>query len=132
MGRPRRVLVCGESVALAGIAASLALDPDCQVASHCLPVCHDELHALQPDVILFDLDAVSPAFVYTTSRALHGVLLIGIDLETNRALLWIEQQAEGMSSQDLVEVVRGWGRCSSSLPWAMNDETVRPAAFRFK
>lgn len=113
MGRPRRVLVCGDSVALAGISASLALDPDCQVTNHCLPVCDGELHALQPDVILFDLDAVSPAFVYTTSRTLRGALLIGIDLETNRALLWTEQQVEGMSSQDLVEAVRGSGSIPS-------------------
>jgi hypothetical protein len=105
MGKPRRVLVCGDSVALAGIATSLALDPDCQVAHHGLPIRDEELRGLQPDVILFDLDAAPPAFVYNTSRALHGVLLIGIDLETNRALLWAERQAEGMSSRDLARVI---------------------------
>ena len=31
MGKARRVLVCGDSVALAGIAASLSLAPDCEV-----------------------------------------------------------------------------------------------------
>ena len=105
MGRPRRTLVCGDSVALAGIAASLALDPDCQVAGHGLPIRDEELRDLQPDVILFDLDAVPPAFVYNTSRALRGVLLIGIDLETNWALVWTERQAEGMSSRDLARVI---------------------------
>lgn len=109
MGKPRRVLVCGDSVALAGIAASLALDPDCQVAGHGLPLRDEELRELQPDVIVFDLDAVPPAFVYTASRALRGVLLIGIDLETNRALVWNEQQAEGMCSQDLIDVIHGSG-----------------------
>jgi len=113
MGKPRRVLVCGDSVALAGIATSLALDPDCQVAHHGLPIRDEELRDLQPDVILFDLDAVPPAFVYNTSRALRGVLLIGIDLETNRALIWTEQQAEGMCSQDLMDVIRG---SRSALP----------------
>ena len=69
----------------------------------------EALRGLQPDVILFDLDAVPPAFVYTASRSLRGVLLIGIDLETNRALLWAEQQAEGMSSRDLVRVIHQYG-----------------------
>jgi hypothetical protein len=109
MGKPRRVLVCGDSVALAGIATSLALDPNCQVAHHGLPICDEVLRNLQPDVILFDLDAVPPAFVYTASRSLRGVLLIGIDLETNRALLWAEQQAEGMCSQDLMDVIHSSG-----------------------
>jgi hypothetical protein len=119
MGRPRRVLVCGDSVALAGIATSLAIDPDCQVASRGLPICDEELRDLHPDVLLFDLDSVSPAFVYTTSQALRGVLLIGIDLETNRALLWIGQQAEGLGSQDLMEMIH---RSGPQLPGTDNSQ----------
>lgn len=114
MGRPRRVLVCGDSVALAGIGTSLAGDPDCEVASHAWPICDDELRDLHPDVLLFDLDSVPPAFVYTTSRALRGVLLIGIDLETNRALLWTGQEAEGLRSRDLVDVIRSSGPAHSN------------------
>ena len=59
--------------------------------------------------MLFDLDAVPPSFVYTVSSELPGALLIGIDLEMNRALLWTERQAEGMSSQDLARVIHQKG-----------------------
>jgi hypothetical protein len=109
MGKARRVLVCGDSVALAGVATSLSLDPDCEVLSHVLPINRKELHRLHPDVVLFDLDAVPPSFVYAVSSQLPDLLLIGIDLETNRAMLWTERQAEGMSSQDLARVIHHKG-----------------------
>ena len=109
MEKTQHVLICGDSVALAGIAASLSLDPDCAVLSHAWPITRKELHCLLPDVVLFDLDAVPPSFVYTVSREVPGALLIGIDLETNRALLWTERQAEGISSQDLARVIHHKG-----------------------
>ena len=88
MRKARRVLVYGDSVALAGVATSLSLDPGCEVSGHCLPVGEEELVDLRPDAVIFELDAVPPAFVYTVSRQLPGLLLIGIDLETNRAIYW--------------------------------------------
>jgi len=109
MEKTQRVLVCGNSVALAGIETSLSLDPGCEVLSHALPIDPDELRTLQPHVVLFDLDAVPADFVYTVSRELPGLLLIGIDLETNRAVLWNERQAVGMSSHDLADVIRRSG-----------------------
>ena len=97
------------SVALAGIAASLSLDPDCEVLSHAWPITRKELHCLAPEVVLFDLNAVPPSFVYTVSSELPGALLIGIDLETNRALLWTEREAEGLSSQYLAQIIHHKG-----------------------
>jgi hypothetical protein len=122
MGKTRRVLVCGSSVALAGIETSLSLDPDCQVLSHALPIDREELRKLDPHVILFDLDAVSADFVYIISRELPGLLFIGIDLETNRAVLWSERQAVGMSSQDLADMIR-----HSGTPLADTDAEHRAA-----
>jgi hypothetical protein len=91
-----------------------------------LPSERDELRVLQPHVVLFDLDAVPADFIYTISRELPRLLLIGIDLETNRAVLWTERQAAGMSSQDLVDVIR---RSGSPLP---DTDAGRPAAEPFR
>jgi hypothetical protein len=126
MEKTHRVLVCGSSVALAGIETSLSRDPSCEVLSHALPINRDELRTLQPHVVLFDLDAVPADFIYTISRELPRLLLIGIDLETNRAVLWTERQAAGMSSQDLVDVIR---RSGSPLP---DTDAGRPAAEPFR
>jgi DNA-binding NarL/FixJ family response regulator len=109
VAKTQRVLVCGSSVALAGIETSLSLDPGCEVLSHASPISREELHSLAPDVVLFDLDAAPPSFVFTVSSELPGALLIGIDLETNRAMLWTESQAEGLSSQDLAQIIRHKG-----------------------
>ena len=105
MGKVQRVIVYGNSVALAGIEASLDMDPECEVIGHAWPVNQQGLCDLQPDVVIFELDAVQPEFLYTLSKELPGLLLISIDSETNRALLWSGQQAQGWTIQDLEQVI---------------------------
>lgn len=107
MGSVQRVLVYGDSVALAGVATSLSLDPDCEVLGHCLPMREEELERCHPDALIFELDVLPPTSVYAVSRQLPGLLLIGIDLETNRAFLWTGKQMEGWTSLDLKEVIHG-------------------------
>ena len=105
MERKQRVVVYGDTVALAGIEASINLDPGCEVIGHAWPIDQQEMCKLQPDVVIFELDAVRPEFPYALSKELPGLLLIGIDPETNRAQLWCRQRAEGWTSQDLAEVI---------------------------
>ena len=113
MESKQRVVVYGNTVALAGIEASIHLDPGCEVVGHAWPIDQLELCKLQPDVVIFELDAVRPEFPYTLSRALPGLLLIGIDPETNRVQLWSGQRAEGWTSQDLAEVIH---QAKSQIP----------------
>jgi hypothetical protein len=109
----QRVIVCGNSVALAGIETSLGMDDDCEVMGHAMPAAVDELRELNPDVVIFELDAVQHELIYTLSKELPGLLMIGIDLETNRVVLWTQQQAEGWTSQDLARVIRHTGKTGS-------------------
>ena len=113
MGKVQRVIVYGNSVALAGIEASINLDPECEVIAHAWPISQQELCRLHPDVVIFELDAVQPEFLYTLSKELPGLLLISIDPESNRALLWSGQQAEGWTIQDLEQVIH---QASSNIP----------------
>ncbi len=105
MGNVPRVIVYGNSVALAGIEASIKLDPECEVIAHAWPISQQELCRLHPDVMIFELDAVQPEFLYTLSKELPGLLLISIDPESNRVLIWSGQQAEGWTIQDLEQVI---------------------------
>ena len=73
---------------------------------HALPVDPQELARLRPDVVIYALGALQPEQLYPLAKDLPGLLLIGIDLETNRALLWSGQQAQGWTSQDLAQVIR--------------------------
>lgn len=110
MGKVQRVIVCGNSVALAGIETSLGLDADCEVIGHAMPATACELRGLDPDVVIFELDALPHEIIYTLSKELPGLLMIGINLETNRAVMWLEQQAEGWTSRDLARVIRHTGK----------------------
>ena len=105
MEKKRRVVVYGNTVVLAGIEASIILDQGCEVVPHPWPMDRQALCTLDPDVVIFELDAVPSEFPYTLSRERPGLLLIGIDPETNQALLWYGQKAEGWTSQDLAEVI---------------------------
>ena len=106
MEKKQRVVVYGNTVALAGIEASIHLDPGCEVIGHAWPIDQQELCKLQPDVVIFERDADRPEFPYALPKKLPRLLLIGIDPETNRAQLWCRQQVEGWTSQDLVQVIR--------------------------
>jgi hypothetical protein len=105
MGNVQRVIVYGDSVALAGIKASLVLDPKCEVIGRSITIDEQELCMLQPDVVIFEAGAVRPEFPYTLSVELPGLLLIGIDVETNRVFLWAGQQVKVLSSQGLAEII---------------------------
>ena len=98
-------MVYGNSVALEGIAASLGLDSECEVTWHTMPIDQQGLSKSHPDVVIFELDAVPAELLYTLSKDLPGLLLIGIDPERDRAQLWSGQQANGWTSQDLSQVI---------------------------
>jgi hypothetical protein len=119
MERKQRVVVYGNTVALAGIEASINLDLGCEVVAHAWPIDQKELCKLQPDVVIFELDAVRPEFSYALTKERPGLLLIGIDPETNRAHLWSGQQVEGWTSQDLAEVIH---EASFHIPVPTRDE----------
>lgn len=119
MKKVQRVVVCGNSVALAGIATSLGMDDNCEVVGHAMPVAAGELRELNPDVVIFELKAVPQELIHALSKYLPRLpdqpplRLIGIDLETNRAVLWTEQQADGWTSKDLSRVIRHTGKTGS-------------------
>ena len=115
MRKIQRVIVYGNSLALAGIEASLNLDPECEVVGHAWPFDQQELSKSYPDVVIFELDAVPPERLYALSKEIPGLLLIGIDPESNRAQLWSGQQAKGWTSQDLSRVIH---RAKFNIPFS--------------
>jgi hypothetical protein len=105
MKKRPRVFFYGSTVVLAGIEASLNLDPDCEIVGHTISFDPNELRALHPDVVIFELVGETPDFGMNLAQELPGLLLIGIDSETNRALLWSGWEARALTSRDLAEVI---------------------------
>lgn len=98
------VLICGDTLVLAGLRASLAayaaLDVIALERPDAAAVC-----ALHPDALIFDVGAIEPAALYAIAELLPGLLLVGVDAATSRVLLWSGQQEDPLSTGDLVTMI---------------------------
>jgi hypothetical protein len=95
---------------LSGVRTSLEANPAFEVIA--LDASHgggQDLLALGPDIVIFDTGSVHPQFPYDLIQQWTG-LLIGIDPDSNQALLWTGQHRSELSVQDLVEVIRQQSR----------------------
>jgi hypothetical protein len=96
----------GDTVVLAGLSASLTSYSELEVTTLDGPAAMEgDLCALQPDVVIFDIGAVRPAFRFELVEKLPDLVLVGIDPGSNRALVWSGQQVCQLSTGDLVQLI---------------------------
>ncbi len=110
MGKIHRVIVLGNTLVLAGIKTSLSLDKRCEMILCEQSASLQDLAALRPDALIFELDTLPGEFLYALSREITGLLLIGIDPETNRAIFWTGQEASDISAHDLTHAIHHTGK----------------------
>jgi hypothetical protein len=104
----RRVVLYGRSVILGSLNVSLQSYPNLEVVSLAPPLpSAQELCALAPDVILFDVETGRPEAAFSLLGTCPGLLLIGIDPSSNQALLWSGRHLRELSTHDLVRVMSG-------------------------
>lgn len=102
----KRVILYGRSVILGTVGASLQQYPDLEVISLSLPLPDvQELGALAPDVIIFDLQAPHPDLAISLLDASPRLTLIGIDPSSDRMFLWFGRHLNVLSTQDLVQAI---------------------------
>jgi hypothetical protein len=65
----------------------------------------EKIRTSPPDAIIFDLAAAAPSFAVPLLRRFPGVVLIGVDLTTNRMLVMSGKQARLLTDDDLVRVI---------------------------
>jgi hypothetical protein len=80
----------------------------------------DELRAYCP-ALIFDTGTIQPEFLLSLFQQ-PGLLLIGIDPETHRALVWSGRQAAAVDAADLVQVIIGTGPADPSPGLGSNGE----------
>jgi hypothetical protein len=80
----------------------------------------EEMRALKPAVIIFDLTAVQPGFPLAMLQQ-PGLLLIGIDPETHQAQVWSGMQVVAASADDLIAMIQkiGGGKRCRQGEWLM-------------
>lgn len=109
----RRVLLYGKSVILGAVGASLRGCPYLEVVSLAPPLpAAQELCALAPDAIIFDLEAAHPDAALSLLQGRPRLLLIGLDPATDQMLLWSGEHSRALSMQDLVQALMASGGVS--------------------
>jgi DNA-binding NarL/FixJ family response regulator len=102
------VVVVGKSLLMSSIGASLQDCAGLQVLTVAAEV-NDAAHrvgVLQPDVVLFDLGAAQPDFAVTLWKGQPDLLLIGVDLATNEALVLSGKRTRAYTTEDLLQVIQ--------------------------
>ena len=107
MEASRHICIYGNSVILGTLGASLRRYPQLEVTSLWPdPLQISELQALNPNVIIFDLDAPRPEAAFSLLESCPGLLLIGISPDANYVRTWYGQQLREIpSAHDLLEVI---------------------------
>ena len=106
MEKKQRVIVIGNTVVMAGIEASLGLDPNCEVVDYALTVDQPGLSGLHPDVVVFELEALRPELLGRLSNELSGLLLIGVDPSSDELLVLSGQRTRAYTTEDLLQVIQ--------------------------
>lgn len=101
-----RVAICGSSLTMAGLAISLKTNLDVDVVR--IPTITAAL-AQNPDeqatVIAFDLGELSGDLAVRLLRGRPGLLLIGVDPDSDRLLVLSGQAEQVFSAADLVRII---------------------------
>lgn len=102
-----RLIVYGNSVFLAGIKTQLeqvpALELFAMEAAQTKVV--DRMCACQPQAVIFDLSMGYPDFALSLLHELPGLLLIGVDPNSNEMLVLSGQQERAVTLTDLLKVI---------------------------
>ena len=109
MEERQKVVLYGNSLVLAGIEASLKAYPGIELI--CLdvqpPAEVQQLCALSPAAVIFDLGAVPPEFPFSLLREQPDLLVIGVDAAGDKLLVLSGQQAHSLTTETLVQVIEG-------------------------
>ncbi len=107
--KTRTVVLYGGNLVMSTIGASLQKRPEFQVQEikGLLANIIDKLEAAPPDAILFDLDAAQPDFAIPLLRNHPTIMLIGVDVKSNKMLVLLGEQSRLLTADDLVKVIEG-------------------------
>jgi hypothetical protein len=102
----------GNSLFIAGVEASLQHRSELTVAriDASLPDAADCLVALNPDVVVMDLDDPDAGLLLSFLREHPGLPVLGLGLADDRAVVLSSQRVTALTTTDLAEVIATVGR----------------------
>ncbi|MBN1581990.1 MAG: hypothetical protein JXA89_14895 [Anaerolineae bacterium] len=102
------VVLLGDSVLIDGVAAGLVGGqvPDMVRINTLTADIVERLKSLQPDLIVFELDAPRSSSIFALLREQPGILLLGLDLDYSQVLVLNSQQHITQTMSDLYQIVQ--------------------------
>ncbi len=109
MGK-KNIVLYGNSLVIEGLAVSLTSYPGLTLHQVNGRGWHwmEQLTALHPDVVIFDLAAGPPDHAFLLLWEQPQVLLIGVDLARHEMFQWAGQCARAQTTQDVIRAIQGW------------------------
>jgi hypothetical protein len=101
------VIVCGSSLHMAGLAASLRVNPDVDVTSipaNAAALVH-RIDELAPAVVAFDLDELPGDLAISLLRDRPDLILVGVDPSSEGMLLLSGRREQPVSAAELLQVI---------------------------
>lgn len=107
MEQTRTIVLYGASLSVTAIGAGLAGKPGWQVIpmDSVSPAANWHLRQLHPNVVLFDLAAAQPEAVISLMKEFPDLLLIGVDLVNQQALVLSGEHPKLFTTDDFVRLV---------------------------
>jgi len=107
MGKHRRIIIFGNSLILGAVGASLRRCLEAEIIHLFRPLPEaQELAAMSPDVVIFDLDGPHPDSKLTLLRGQPNLLLVGVNSCSHEMLIISSHSAEARGVVDLVKVIQ--------------------------
>ncbi len=104
----QRVLLCGHSLFIAGLQASLEVMPgvELQRVEAQTDRLQERLSVWKPDVLVLELDALQNYLPLSMLKDYPRLILVGLDTESDRLLVLTGQSARPLTIGELLQVIQ--------------------------
>jgi len=102
----KRIVLCGNSIVVGSVGASLERARRYEVIHLPLPVADtSELEAMAPDVVVFDVDSGHAEAAFSLLETRPELLVLGVSPEGDVVRLWSRREYHARSSRDLTALI---------------------------
>ena len=103
----RRILLCGNSLLISGLQASLVAAPDLdlQIVDTQPEHIRVRIRAWQPDVLILESRLFQSALAMALLHEFPSLKLIGLDIEDNRLQVFSGQSSQEPSPEKLLQLI---------------------------
>jgi hypothetical protein len=112
-----------------GVAVSLANCPQIsliRIDSNIYDI-WQQINALNPNVIVFDLEIPHPPLILSLLKEKPGILLLGLDLECNRVIVLNSRQHFTQTMHDLCQIVEA--ETGAAVRLSLSEKLAESLAF---